>query len=185
MIMVLHVISLVALILTSSLSKRRVLQVLSPAVMRSLYGGDQKAVRSTIALLEQVDWPGAKKGILLRSADINYAWHLVNGSSRDNLVEIRSEVLLTNHRGKSVYPKTAGQARYIQAVKDNDVIFAIGPAGTGKDIPGSCYGCKSLQKQGCQQDRPCAPRSGGRRETGLFARGTSRKRLTPYLRPPL
>lgn len=41
-------------------------------------------------------------------------------------------MLLTTHRGKPVRPKTAGQMHYVQSIKDNDMVFAIGPAGTGK-----------------------------------------------------
>lgn len=143
--------------------------------------GDQKAVRSTIALLEQlIAW--SKKGNSVTISDINYAWHLVNGSSRDNLVEIRSEVLLTNHRGKPVYPKTAGQARYIQAVKDNDVIFAIGPAGTGKTYLAVVMAVRAFKNKDVNRIVLVRPAVEAGEKLG-FLPGDIQEKVDPYLRP--
>ena len=44
---------------------------------------------------------------------------------------LREDILLT-YRGRAIRPKTAGQKRYVDAIRENTVTFGIGPAGTGK-----------------------------------------------------
>src|SRR5665647_2129400 len=52
---------------------------------------------------------------------------------KDNqLADIFSGTLITNARGKAIKAKTVGQKRYVEAILRDDVVFSIGPAGTGK-----------------------------------------------------
>ncbi len=143
--------------------------------------GEPTAVKSTMALLEQlIAW--SKKGNPVTVSDINYAWHLVNRNSEQNLVGIRSELLVTNHRGKPVYPKTAGQARYVHAIKDNDVIFAIGPAGTGKTYLAVVMAVRAFKNKEVERIVLVRPAVEAGEKLG-FLPGDVQEKVDPYLRP--
>jgi len=146
-----------------------------------LVRGEPEAVRNTIALLEQlIAW--SKEGNPVTVSDINYAWHLVQDSSREKLVEIRSEVLLTNQRGKPVRPKTAGQVRYIQAIRENDMVFAIGPAGTGKTYLAVVMAVRAFKNKEVNRIVLVRPAVEAGEKLG-FLPGDIQEKVDPYLRP--
>lgn len=65
---------------------------------------------------------------------IRYAIELA-AEGRDELIdEIMSDVVAITYRGKQIRAKTLGQSRYVNAMKNNTVVFGVGPAGTGKHI---------------------------------------------------
>lgn len=143
--------------------------------------GDQEAVSNAVALLNQlIEW--SKKGNSVTISDINYAWHLIKGKSRKNLVEIRSEVLLTTHRGKPVRPKTAGQMHYIQSIKDNDMVFAIGPAGTGKTYLAVVMAVRAFKNKEVNRIVLVRPAVEAGEKLG-FLPGDIQEKVDPYLRP--
>lgn len=143
--------------------------------------GDEAAVQRTVALLEQlIAW--SQRGNQVTIADINYAWHLVDESSKKNLVDIRSEVLITNHRGQPVRPKTAGQLRYIQAIKNNDLVFAIGPAGTGKSYLAVVMAVQAFKNKEVSRIVLVRPAVEAGEKLG-FLPGDIQEKVDPYLRP--
>ncbi len=71
---------------------------------------------------------------------------------------------------KSVHPKSLNQQAYIQAIKTHDLVFGIGPAGTGQDLPGHGHGPVLPPEQGRQPHHPDPPGRRGRREARLPAR---------------
>ena len=81
---------------------------------------------------------------------------------------LRDDVLLT-YRGRAIRPKTAGQKHYVDAIRDNTVTFAIGPAGTGKTYLAMAMAVAALEAQGSRPHRAVAARRGGRREPRLSA----------------
>jgi phosphate starvation-inducible PhoH-like protein len=143
--------------------------------------GEQEAVRNTVALLNQLlEW--SEKGNSVTISDINYAWHLIKGNSRKNLAEIRSEVLLTTHRGKPVRPKTAGQMHYVQSIKDNDMVFAIGPAGTGKTYLAVVMAVRAFKDKEVNRIVLVRPAVEAGEKLG-FLPGDIQEKVDPYLRP--
>ena len=74
----------------------------------------------------------ASLGPDLTGHDVHYAIKLAETGDRTTLQEISGETVVTTHRGKQIRPKTTGQRRYISAIAENDIVFGIGPAGTGK-----------------------------------------------------
>lgn len=143
--------------------------------------GDEEAVRRTVALLEQlVAW--SQEGNPVTITDINYAWHLVEENPRESLVDIRSEVLLTNHRGQPVRPKTAGQLRYIQAIKSHDLVFAIGPAGTGKSYLAVVMAVRAFKNKEVNRIVLVRPAVEAGEKLG-FLPGDIQEKVDPYLRP--
>ena len=115
-------------------------------------------------------------------SDINYAWRLVEDQSQTNLAEIRSEVILTNARGKPVRPKTAGQARYIQAIREHDLVFSIGPAGTGKTFLAVVMAVRSFRNKEVSRIVLVRPAVEAGEKLG-FLPGDIQEKVNPYLRP--
>lgn len=143
--------------------------------------GDQEAVDDAVALLNQLlEW--SKKGNSVTINDINYAWQLIKGDSQENLVKIRSELLLTTNRGKPVRPKTAGQMHYIQAIKDNDMVFAIGPAGTGKTYLAVVMAVRAFKNKEVSRIVLVRPAVEAGEKLG-FLPGDIQEKVDPYLRP--
>ncbi len=143
--------------------------------------GDEEAVARTAALLQQlIAW--TEQGNSVTIPDINYAWRLVRDRSQKDLVEIRSEVILTNTRGKPVRPKTAGQARYIQAIKEHDLVFSIGPAGTGKTFLAVVMAVRAFRNKEVARIVLVRPAVEAGEKLG-FLPGDIQEKVDPYLRP--
>ena len=92
--------------------------------------------------------------------------------------EILGDRLLTA-RGKGIAPKTAGQKRYVDAIRSSTVTFAIGPAGTGKTYLAVATAVRALQEHQVSRLILTRPGRGGRRAARLPARARSTRRSTP------
>ena len=69
---------------------------------------------------------------LVDKTRIRYAIALAREGKVDMIDEILRSVVAITHRGKQIRCKTLGQQEYVQAIRDHDLTFAVGPAGTGK-----------------------------------------------------
>ena len=95
--------------------------------------------------------------------------------------ELRSDILLT-HRGKAIRPKTAGQKRFIDAIRSNTITFGLGPAGTGKTFLTCAMAIASLQRKEVSRivlTRPIVEAG----ESLGFLPGTMMEKVDPYIRP--
>lgn len=72
------------------------------------------------------------KGHKLSTAEIRYGLHQISKGEKINLRSLYDEIICVSNKGTPIRPYTNGQKEYVEAIKDNDIIFAIGPAGTGK-----------------------------------------------------
>ncbi|MGO1478534.1 PhoH family protein, partial [Senegalia sp. (in: firmicutes)] len=68
----------------------------------------------------------------LTNQQIRYAITLVNQGNEDKMGGLLNDTVCITYTGKTIKPKTLGQKKYIQAMAKNDLVFGIGPAGTGK-----------------------------------------------------
>ena len=82
---------------------------------------------------------GLEDGAVRRAID------MVQADERPS--RILTDRVLTTQRGKAVRPKTAGQKRYLDAIRDNIVTFGIGPAGTGKSWLAVACAVRALQEK--------------------------------------
>ena len=73
-----------------------------------------------------------RRGDLVDRSRIRYAIALAREGKVDMIDEILRSVVAITHRGKQIRCKTLGQQEYVQAIRDHDLTFAVGPAGTGK-----------------------------------------------------
>ena len=95
--------------------------------------------------------------------------------------ELRDDVLLT-FRGKAIRPKTAGQKRFVDAIRANTITFGLGPAGTGKTYLTCAMAVAALQRKEVGRivlTRPIVEAG----ESLGFLPGTMMEKVDPYIRP--
>ncbi len=92
-----------------------------------------------------------------------------------------ADVILT-HRGKTIRPKTAGQKRYVDAIRQNTVTFGIGPAGTGKTYLAMAMAVDALRKKEVGRIILTRPAVEAGEKLG-FLPGNLYEKVDPYLRP--
>jgi phosphate starvation-inducible PhoH-like protein len=92
-----------------------------------------------------------------------------------------SDVILT-HRGKTIRPKTAGQKRYVDAIRNNTITFGIGPAGTGKTYLAMAMAVDALKRKEVGRIILTRPAVEAGESLG-FLPGTLSEKVDPYLRP--
>jgi phosphate starvation-inducible protein PhoH and related proteins len=86
------------------------------------------------------------------------------------------------HRGKAIRPKTAGQKRYVDAIRRSTVTFAIGPAGSGKTYLAMAMAVRALQQKEVARLILCRPAVEAGEKLG-FLPGTLYEKINPYMRP--
>ncbi len=94
---------------------------------------------------------------------------------------LRDDVLLT-YRGRAIRPKTAGQKAYVDAIRENTVTFAVGPAGTGKTYLAMAMAVAALKRKEVGRivlSRPIVEAG----ENLGFLPGTLFEKVDPYIRP--
>jgi phosphate starvation-inducible protein PhoH and related proteins len=100
--------------------------------------------------------------------------------------EIRPREVLTDavliHRGRAVRPKTAGQKRYVDAIRRSTITFSIGPAGSGKTYLAMAQAVHALQQKDVARLILCRPAVEAGERLG-FLPGTLYEKINPYMRP--
>ena len=87
-----------------------------------------------------------------------------------------------SHRGRSIRPKTPGQKTYLDAIRSNTVVFAIGPAGTGKTYLAMAMAVEALRRKEVNRILLTRPAVEAGERLG-FLPGTLYEKIDPYLRP--
>ena len=108
---------------------------------------------------------------------------LLEQSKRGGVPEasLSDDILLT-YRGRALRPKTSGQCRYIEAVRNNTVTFALGPAGTGKTYLAMAMAVAALKRREVGRIVLCRPVVEAGESLGDLP-GTLQEKLDPYVRP--
>jgi phosphate starvation-inducible PhoH-like protein len=96
--------------------------------------------------------------------------------------EVLSAEVLRSARGRSVRPKTSGQKRYADAIRDNVITFGIGPAGTGKSYLAVALAVQALQAKTVDRIILTRPAVEAGERLG-FLPGDLMAKIDPYLRP--
>lgn len=128
-------------------------------------------------LLELID-----KGKTIDLTDINYAFTLIEQESKEKVNDYLSEILQVTARGKQIRPKTLGQYKYVKAIKEHDIVFCIGPAGTGKTYLAVVMAIKALRNKEVQRIILTRPAVEAGEKLG-FLPGDLQEKVDPYLRP--
>lgn len=73
-----------------------------------------------------------KRGMIINTSDVVTALSMAQNGSIDKFVALYEEEIIRDSYGKPIRVKTLGQKVYVDSVKNHDIVFGIGPAGTGK-----------------------------------------------------
>ena len=123
-----------------------------------------------------------RKGVSITERDVAYAIQLAQQGKIAQFEELYEEEIFKTAKGKSIRVKTMGQRRYIHAMKKNDIVFGMGPAGTGKTYLAVVMAVRAL-KQGYVKKiiltRPAVEAG----ESLGFLPGDLKEKVDPYLRP--
>ena len=123
-----------------------------------------------------------KQGDYITEQYLNYAIAMVKESGFGPARDISTETLLTSSLKKTIKPKTIGQTRYVEAINNNDIVFSIGPAGTGKTYLAVAMAVAELRANRVTRlvfTRPAVEAG----ESLGFLPGDVRAKVDPYLRP--
>ncbi|MCX6095677.1 MAG: PhoH family protein [Candidatus Bipolaricaulota bacterium] len=113
-------------------------------------------------------------------ADVRYLIAQVrDGQKVDGVL---SDVVRVTHWGEEIRTKTVGQQRYVEAIRQNDIVFSIGPAGTGKTYLAVALAIDSLKKEKVKRIILTRPAVEAGEELG-FLPGDIQAKVSPYLRP--
>ncbi|MCR4401788.1 MAG: PhoH family protein [Firmicutes bacterium] len=123
-----------------------------------------------------------RAGHRLTSGDIRYAIDMVSEGFGTSLVEVMSDVVQVTTRGKRICPKTLGQKRYIEAMRRSGIVFAIGPAGTGKTYLAMAMAIAALKSKEISRIVLTRPVVEAGEKLG-FLPGDLQEKVDPYLRP--
>lgn len=121
-------------------------------------------------------------GVSISRRDVVYAQKLVEKDKLDQLSELYHIKIARTYNGKLIYPKTLGQKSYYYALKNNDVVFGIGPAGTGKTYLAVVFAIAALKNNEVKKIILTRPAVEAGESLG-FLPGDLKEKVDPYLRP--
>jgi phosphate starvation-inducible PhoH-like protein len=123
-----------------------------------------------------------KAGGVVRNREFAQALSVVKNDGVAALRTLLAERIQTSPRKAAVLPKTIGQKKYVDAIRDHDVTFGIGPAGTGKTYLAMAMALAALQQEKVARIILTRPAVEAGEALG-FLPGDLYEKITPYLRP--
>lgn len=146
-----------------------------------LIRGEKDAVNRAVTLIKSV-LEIVKSEKELTISDIEYVNELLRRGKKVNWQAVTSGTILTTTRGKAIKAKTLGQKRYLRAMLENDIVFAIGPAGTGKTYLAVVMAVRALRNREVNRIVLVRPAVEAGEKLG-FLPGDFIEKVNPYLRP--
>ena len=123
-----------------------------------------------------------KKDVRISKRDVVYAIKLGRNGKLDEMDSLFDIHIARASHGKIIYPKTMGQLEYYHSLKDHDVVFAIGLAGTGKTYLSVVFAVQALKNHEVQKIILTRPAVEAGENLG-FLPGDLKEKIDPYLRP--
>jgi phosphate starvation-inducible protein PhoH and related proteins len=144
--------------------------------------GEDGAATTAKSALEQL-YALALAGKPLSSDDVVRAVKLLQGDGASMTIgQVFGDTILTPRAGRPIAPKGATQKRYVDLVRGNDIVFAIGPAGTGKTYLAMAMAVRALLDKQIRRIILTRPAVEAGESLG-FLPGTLEEKIDPYLRP--
>jgi phosphate starvation-inducible protein PhoH and related proteins len=123
-----------------------------------------------------------RKGVKISQRDCLYAIQMAEKGTLDYFENLYDEELAKNVKGKSIRIKTLGQRQYVTSIKKNDLVFGIGPAGTGKTYLAVVMAVNALKNGQVNKIILTRPAVEAGESLG-FLPGDLKEKVDPYLRP--
>ncbi len=134
----------------------------------------EEVIQTLLKLIQQ--------GKSISKRDVMYTLKLAENQNIDAIDELYKIKIAKTINGKLIYPKTLGQRTYYQALKHNDVVFGIGPAGTGKTYLAVVFAIQALKNNEVKRIVLTRPAVEAGENLG-FLPGDLKEKVDPYLRP--
>jgi phosphate starvation-inducible PhoH-like protein len=190
------------------MTETRTLHFESPRVLQSLYANDLKLLKSLedtlgVKLTTREGWvrlegePGGidkaqhvfeqlekarQKGVNIQKHEFNYALNSVTEARGENLGDLALTKIVTSARKAPIIARSTGQRNYIEAIQKHDIVFGIGPAGTGKTYLAVAMAVAALKKEQVARIILTRPAVEAGEALG-FLPGELEQKIMPYLRP--
>ncbi len=136
-----------------------------------------KATRAIEGLLTLIN-----KGEALSEQNVRYVLSLVNEGAEDKLSDMVGDCICITAKGKPVKPKTLGQKRYVEAIRQNTITLGAGPAGTGKTYLAVAMAVTAFRAKEVNRIILTRPAVEAGEKLG-FLPGDLQQKVDPYLRP--
>lgn len=121
-------------------------------------------------------------GRSLRKKDVEHAIQIFRQNPEAQLDAYFGDVLLSSVAGKPISPRSEGQRRYVAALRTHDIVFGVGPAGTGKTYLATAMAVAALKKGAVRRIILTRPAVEAGEKLG-FLPGDMSDKVDPYLRP--
>lgn len=136
-----------------------------------------KAVRAINGLLMLIN-----RGEALSEQNVRYVLSLVNEGNDHRLSEMTGDCVCITAKGKPIKPKTLGQKKYLESIKNNTITLGAGPAGTGKTYLAVAMAVNAFRAKEVNRIILTRPAVEAGEKLG-FLPGDLQQKVDPYLRP--
>ena len=143
--------------------------------------GDEEKVEDATLLLKNLI-ETARKQDSLSLSDVRYSISLIKNNEKRPVSELLKDTVVYTSMGKPIRAKTLGQKRYIDAINNNDIVFGIGPAGTGKTYLAMAAAVRAFKSKEVNRIILTRPAVEAGENLG-FLPGDLQNKVDPYLRP--
>ena len=143
--------------------------------------GDAVEVELAAKVLKQL-YALLEKNYPVYGSDVDYAVRILSGDSRAHLQDIFLDTIYISSHKRTITPKSVAQKAYIDAIRRHDIVFGIGPAGTGKTYLAMAMAVAELMKNNYVRIILTRPAVEAGEKLG-FLPGDLAEKVNPYLRP--
>ena len=143
--------------------------------------GEEDKVEDVIVLLNNLIETARKQNSLSLS-DVRYSISLIKNNEKRPVSELLKDTVVYTSMGKPIRAKTLGQKRYIDNINNNDIVFGIGPAGTGKTYLAMAAAVRAFKAKEVNRIILTRPAVEAGENLG-FLPGDLQNKVDPYLRP--
>ncbi len=143
--------------------------------------GTETQQTAAMQLIEQL-LKVIRKGININQRDVSSALEMVKSGTIEYFAELYDEEISRDMKGKAIRAKTIGQREYIQGIRKNDLVFGIGPAGTGKTFLAVVLAVQAMKTGSVKRIILTRPAVEAGESLG-FLPGDLKEKVDPYLRP--
>ena len=144
--------------------------------------GDERSVKKATSVLRNLS-ELAMRGNEIEEQNVDYAITMSQEEEADGaILEMDKECICHTISGKPIKPKTLGQKAYVDAIRNNMIVFGLGPAGTGKTYLAMAMAITAFKKQEVERIILTRPAIEAGEKLG-FLPGDLQSKVDPYLRP--